>query len=277
MRSEVSERASFAALCLLLGVCGTAAGGGLVVRPAHVELGPAGERGASARLLVTGRVSGRTRFHVRVEDFVLAEDGQPDRRDGISGARSARPYLLVDPVEGVAEGGAPAAVLVHASLPADASGSYWALLVIEGEPSTVDMDGRDVLVAPRLLVPLTVRAEAAGRTLLSKPALDIVRAPGGACSVRVSVENAGDVALRPSASLTVFARREGGTVALAREEIPAFLSLPRSVRTFRRETPCGEPGGPGVGVYGVVRWGEADGERSESVAALAAGDVTAGP
>ncbi len=277
MRSEASRRAALGAVSLFFALGGTAAGGGLVVRPAHVELTPVGERGATARLLVTGSAAGGTRFRVRVEDFVLSEDGQPDRQDGISGARSARPYLLIDPVEAVAEGTAPATVLVHASLPADASGSYWALIVIEGEPSSVEVEGREIRAAPRLLVPLTVRAEASGHALLSKPLLDIVRLDGGTCSVRLSVENGGDVALRPQASVTVFARREGGTVTLGQVELPVFLSLPRSIRTFRRETPCGEPGGSGVGVYGVVRWGETDGEKAESVAALTPEGVRAGP
>jgi hypothetical protein len=258
-------------------VCGTAAGGGLVVRPAHVELTAGRDRGVSTRLLVTGSASGRTRFRIRVEDFVLSDDGTPDRRDGVSGARSARPWLLVDPTEAVAEGGAATTVLVHVSLPENASGSYWALLVIEGEASAVEAEGREVRVAPRILVPLTVRAEATGQAVLAKPALDIVRADGGTCSVRLSVENSGDVALRPRASLTVFARREGGSVALAREEIPGFLSLPHSVRTFHRETACGEPGASGVGVYGVVRWGESDGEKTESVAALRPESVRADP
>jgi len=256
---------------------GTAAGGGLVVRPAHVEMSPAGERGATARLLVTGSGAGRTRFRIRVEDFVLTEDGRPDRRDGASGARSARPYLLVDPVEAVANGTAPETVLVHASLPAGASGSYWALLVIEGEPSSVEVDGREVRVAPRLLVPLTVRAEVSGTALLAKPALDIVRTDGGTCSVLLSVENPGDVALRPRASVTVFARHAGGAVTLSHEDLPAFLSLPGSVRTFRRETGCGEAGASGVGVYGVVRWGDAAGEKADAVAALKPEDVRAGP
>jgi hypothetical protein len=276
MRSGVSRRAALAAAVLLLASSG-AAGGGLVVRPAHLELTQAGPHGASARLVVTGSAAGRTRFRVGVEDFVLTEDGQPDRRDGVSGARSARPYLLVDPVEAVTEGNAPAAILVHASLPADASGSYWALLVVEGEPSTVEVDGREVRVAPRVLVPLTVRAEETGHALLGKPALEIVRADGGACSIRLSIENAGDVALRPQASVTVFARRAGGAVTLAHEELPVFLSLPRSVRTFRRETACGVAGESDLGVYGVVRWGAADGEKAESVAALSPIDVRAGP
>jgi hypothetical protein len=277
MRPELSRRTAAAAAGLFLALGGTAAGGGLVVRPAHVELAPVGERGATARLVVTGSGAGRIRFRIRVEDFVLSEDGQPERRDGVSGSRSARPYLLVDPVEAVADGAAPATVLVHASLPADASGSYWALLVIEGEPSTVEVEGREIHVAPRLLVPLTLRAGETGHALLSKPVLEIVHSDGGSCSVLLSVENPGDVALWPRASVTVFARRAEGAVTLAHEELPAFLSLPRSVRTFRRETPCGEAGAPGIGVYGVVRWGDAAGEKVDAVAALRPGDVRAGP
>jgi hypothetical protein len=277
MRSGVFRRAALATAGLFLALGGTAAGGGLVVRPAHVELSPAGDRGATARLVVTGSGAGRIRFRIRVEDFILSKDGQPERRDGVAGTRSARPYLLVDPVEAVADGITPATVLVHASLPADASGSYWALLVVEGEPAPVEVEGREVRVAPRLLVPLTLRAGETGHALLSKPALGIVRSDGGSCSVLLSVENPGDVALWPRASVTVFERRTEGTVTLAHEELPEFLSLPQSVRTFRRETPCGEAGASGVGVYGVVRWGEAEGEKADSVAALPPEGVRAGP
>lgn len=267
-RAGVFGRARVVAVLLLLGLAGTAAGGGLVVRPAHVDLVSTRERGASARLLVTGTSAGTTRFRVRVEDFVLSGDGSPERREGVSGARSVRPYLLVDPAEATVDGRNAATILVHASLPPDAAGSYWALIVIEGEPAPVEAGGREVRVAARLLVPLTVRAEGTGRALLAEPSLDAVRTKGGSCSVRLSVANPGDVALRPAASLTIFARRDGGSVEISRQEIPEFLSLPGLARTFDREAPCGEPGMTGVGVYAVVRWGEKAAERIEGVAAV---------
>lgn len=255
---------------LILASCASPViGKGIVVKPARLQISSEPGAAGGGRLTVSATTTEKTRVRVSVEDFILAEDGQPQRAVGIAGEHSAASEVLVDPAEFTLQGGRDETVLVHCRPRPAATGPYWALLVfdVEGVPVS-DTGGRSTLVASRILVPVFGNAGVARSGDLRVAELSGQKPVNGLCRARAVVENSGGAILEVIPEWVLFRRFKGRTEEVVRRASASVLILPGGRRRLESSFDCSQVPEEGLGVYLSIRYGEDSGSRAEATAPL---------
>jgi len=203
---------------------------GLVVTP--TQLGLVGKPGAtvSGVIRVGAAREEKTAVKVTVTDFTKDEDGQLRENPPSGVARSCRNWLRVDQENFFAPGGGMAELRVTARIPADAQGSYWALVGLEvpPPPRKPGAGTLGIAVVPRVAVGVFVTADGTVKRQVRVAAITAHKKADEPVEVVATIENAGNAAVLVSGSFTLERPGTKGadTVELASKDVGPVTSLP---------------------------------------------------
>ena len=205
-----------------------AAARGVLVSP--TQLGLSGKPGqtVSGVLYVSSSKAEKNRITVTLAEFMRDEEGKVIGSETTHG-RSARGWLDVDRSDFVTLESGRTEVTVSARIPESATGSYWALVYLQAEPSARDPKRGSLMfrVVPRVGIPVIVTVEGT-----AKPELKIVetRASRVADGVEVysTVQNSGNTAVLISGAFSLERQAANSTDSqeLASGTVGPLTSLP---------------------------------------------------
>lgn len=218
------------------------------ISPGDLELVPGPGGTASATMLVMNHSARRVRFHVQIQDIFLRPGGELDVLPAGTLEWSVAKLARVTPAEFELEAGQAMPVRVSVTVPADARGGRYGVVVVSPSPILQAGGARGTIsiVAPklaaRLLVPVkgteVVRGAITGMLAAPRPG-------SRGADVKVVFRNSGNVHVRTTGELTIL---NAGGRQLARLPIPEALVLPSSVREFKLTW---DTGALDAGVYTV--------------------------
>lgn len=202
------------------------------ISPAELELVPAPGGTATGTLLVINHAGQPARFQVQVQDIFQRPSGAMDVLPPGTLEWSVARMTRVTPSEFDLETGQAMPVRVTVTAPPDARGGRYGVLVVTPTPvlQTGGTRGTVSIVVPRLAARLLVPVK--GTAVLQGAITGMVAAPrpgSRGAEVKVIFRNRGNVHVRASGELTVFAP-DGRQ--LARLPIAEAVVLPGSVREF---------------------------------------------
>lgn len=203
------------------------------ISPGELELVPGPGGTASGNLLVINYSGQRIRFHVLVQDIFLRASGELDVLPPGTLEWSVAKMTRVTPAEFELEGGQAHPVRVTVTVPPDARGGRYGVIVVSPTPvlQTGGARGTVSIVVPKLAARLLVPVK--GTAVLHGAITGMVAAPrpgNRGADVKVIFRNRGNVHVRASGELTLLAP-DGRQ--LARLPIAEAVVLPGSVREFR--------------------------------------------
>lgn len=263
---------------LLFGRIATARG--IVVTP--VQLGLVGQAGTAVSDVITIGSSRDepVQVRVRIGDFVKDEDGKLREVPHGQVARSCAGWLQVDQDTLTAPGNGRAALRVIARIPADAQGSYWAVVGLE-VPAVARQNGHGagVLVVPRIAVPVIVTVAGTERRQLEVTRLEARRASPATVLCTATIDNTGNVAALVSGAFTLESQSAtpgGEPLEVAATDIGPLTSLPGQKLRISGKL---EWGGSltGFSVHSYLRWGPDAKDTSEASTDVQENAPPAGP
>jgi hypothetical protein len=250
---------------LLMGL--TAAARGLVVTP--VQLGLVGRAGSAVSdvIMVASSREEPVQVRVRISDFIKDEDGRLREVPHEQVPRSCAGWLQVDQENLTAPGTGRAEVRVSARIPADAEGSYWAVVGLE-VPAVPREGGKGarIFIVPRVAVPVIVTVEGTEKRQLAVTRVEAKRTEGELVTCQATIENTGNVAVLVSGAFALEAppsKQGEEPLEVASADVGPLTSLPgNKLRITGKLNWAGTLAG--FTVHSYLRWGPGAQETSEA-------------
>lgn len=227
MRFRLSRAGGFC-LCALLEVP-LAGASGILVSPAQMGLVVKPGETATEVFRVSPSHAEKTQVRVRVVDFDKTPDGATVELKEGPPRRSCLEWVRVEPLSFETAESGWTEVRVNVTVPAEATGTSWALVVFQVDSgASKKVGGRTVFFRPQLQVPLLVTArgtEARGARIES---LKAVATPDGFVEVSADVTNTGNTGLQPTGSWVLERKLESSNQKeeIQEKEMASFLLLP---------------------------------------------------
>ncbi len=244
---------------------------GLVVTP--TQLGLVGKPGAtvSGVIHVGAAREERTAVKVTVADFTKDEDGQLKENPPEGVARSCRGWLRVDQENFFAPGGGMAELRVSARIPADAEGSYWALVGLEvppapRQPGTGELG---IFVVPRIAVAVFVTVDGTVKRQVQVTGISARKKGDDPIEAVATIENGGNAAVLVSGSFALErpAGKGSDAVELTSKDVGPVTSLPgRRLRVHAKLDWSGSVAG--LQVHSYLRYGPDPEDGVESATSI---------
>ncbi|BAS25953.1 hypothetical protein LIP_0096 [Limnochorda pilosa] len=203
----------------------------------HLEV-PAGETEAGT-LVVTNQRDSAERIRIYVQDWRRDEQGQHQFLEPGSMERSASGWIRLTPTEFTLGPGESRTVRYSFAVPEGASGSYWTVVFVQGEPRPVPGGGTQIRVASRVGVKFYEQVPGSGE---GRGKITGLEADGsGSFTAAVRFTNEGDLPLTPQGWVEI---RGASGETVARYDVEAFPVLPGDQRLLTVSDPARklEPG-----------------------------------
>jgi len=252
----------------LLALAGRASGTGMLVSPSQMGMAAKPGETASDVFRVSSSRTERTQVRVRVVDFDKGVDGVTFEANPPP-ARSCASWTRIEPMAFETAETGWTQVRVAVSVPADARGTYWALVVFQVDQAVAKTRGTTFVVRPQLEVPLLVTVEGTAEPAARIENLKGLLRPDGTVEASADVVNSGNTGSMPTGSWVVERRVGAATQAeeLAEKEMAGFLLLPgHTIRV--REVLAGAAAARGGSVRLYVRYGPDASQVAEASAPL---------
>ncbi len=244
---------------------------GLLVSP--TQLGLVGKPGqiVSGTLHVSSSKSEENHISLAISDFTRNEDGQVvEILDSKLQPRSCKGWIDVDRSDFVSPAVGSVDVTVSARIPADATGSYWALVALASQPPARDLRGQGVAIRliPRVAIPIVVTVEGTTKPAVAIIETRAVRADKGV-DVYSTIENTGNTAVLISAAFSLERRSTGGGEAeeLAGTTVGPLTSLPGTRMKAKGHLEY-DGSLAGVQAHAYLRYGPDAADSTEAVAVI---------
>lgn len=226
--------ALLALLATFLVAPGTWAAVGLNVAPPRFEVAVAPGTNFTEGITVENRGDEKTTVSVSLADVAVNAKGDVKIVRAGTEPRSAATWIRLNPTSFELEPEASQVVRFSFSMPADASGTYVALILFRTRPRLAPGDKR-IAVAAEVGSTIVIDTQGRGTKRGSLQNLTASRyRPGEPIQVTVSFQNEGDTLLRPKGTWRI--QRQGGAqVAEGKVNEEAVGVLPMHVRDFTQE------------------------------------------
>ncbi len=241
---------------------------GLVVSP--TQLGLVGKPGSSvAGTIVVGSSRAESnQVRVTLLDFSRDEDGRVVERALGGEPRSCRSWLEADRTEFTSPETGRVEMRITARIPANASGSYWALAALESLPPKPKLGmGMAIQMVPRVVVPIIVTVSGTERRLVKIGGVSATKVEGGVDTV-CEIENTGNTAVLVSGAFTLErASGSGPAEEVAEAPVTAVTSLPGLKLRIKKTLAFPLPNSAYT-VRAILRYGPDPADVTESAATI---------
>jgi hypothetical protein len=212
-----------------------AAGKGLVVAPARLELKLRPGETQAATLSVSNIDDRVQHFRLSVSGFSLTATGDVSFEPGRVSRFPPETWIGINPEEMDIPGGENASVRLRVTAPPDAAGTIWGGVLVAVPASGEARGGIGVTTEPRVFVPVYVTITGTEKPEAGIDSFQAVRDGEGVFHFRASLRNRGNTLLRPSGSWLLEEATARGPVELAAVPFSGEPVLPGQVRKFEGE------------------------------------------
>jgi hypothetical protein len=241
---------------------------GLVVSP--TQLGLVGKPGSSvAGTIVVGSSRAESnQVRVTLLDYSRDEDGRVVERALGGEPRSCKNWLEADRTEFTSPETGRVEMRITARIPANASGSYWALAALESLPPKPKLGmGMAIQMVPRVVVPIVVTVSGTERRLVKIGGVSAKKVDGGVDAV-CEIENTGNTAVLVSGAFTLErATGSGPAEEVAEAPVTAVTSLPGLKLRIKKTLAFPLPNSAYT-VRAILRYGPDPADVTESAATI---------
>jgi hypothetical protein len=236
---------------------------GLVVSPAQLGISAKAGETATGVITVSSSRPEENQVRVTIVDFARSEDGRLQLLSGAKPPRSSKDWLTATQNSFVSPNAGSVTVGVRARVPADASGSYWAALVLSSvPPARGPRKNIGMELVPQIAIPIIVTVTGTEKRDIRLLETGARRVSDSSIEPYLVVENRGNAAVMLSGAFTID-RNEGTDVEeLADTELPVTLSLPGArSRIAAKLSWTGAV--DGLNVHAIVRYGPTPADIAE--------------
>ena len=204
------------------------------ISPGEIELSPQPGRTGSAVLVVYNKAPNTARMRVTIQDLYVRPDGVADVLEPGKLAWSVARYTRVQPAEFDLESERQMPVRVTVTVPADARGGLYGMIVVTSTPvlqTPAAGRGTFVVVAPKLASRLLVTVR--GTEIIQGAIVNMLASPrprGAGADIRVAFRNKGNVHLHTRGELEIL---DAAGQRVGKVPFPEAVVLPSGVREFK--------------------------------------------
>ncbi len=267
MRFCFSRVAGFCFCALLLLEVPLARASGILVSPAQMGLVVKPGESATEVFRVSPSRAEKTQVRVRVVDFDKTPDGATVELKEGSPRRSCLEWVRVEPLSFETAESGWTEVRVNVTVPAEATGTSWALVVFQVDSgASKKVGGRTVSFRPQLQVPILVTArgtEARGARIEN---LKAVAMPDGFVEVSADMTNTGNTGLQPTGSWVLERKLQSSDQKeeIQEKEMASFLLLPGHSFHAHDRLPLSGAAQKGLSSHLYVVYGVETGQTAEA-------------
>lgn len=202
---------------------------GILVSPAQMGLVIKPGETATEVFRVSPSRAEKTQVRVRVVDFDKTPDGVTiELKEGLP-RKSCLEWVRVEPLSFETAESGWTEVRVNVTVPAEATGTSWALVVFQVDSgASKKVGGRTVFFRPQLQVPLLVTARGTETRGARVENLKAIAMPDGFVEVSAEVTNTGNTGLQPTGSWVLERKLASSDQKeeIQEKEMASFLLLP---------------------------------------------------